>query len=170
MKRVLMPFSIVQYTFLIAVAASLLSCCQNNPSNKISQNESAQITIIEHRLKAGDVIKAFKKANLPIDKVVFCTTETDFDNLLGRPNQYIEKVEWIDTRIKGNSQDNHVGGVIEVFESKDALEDRIKRIEEIEKVAGIKNYRFIHKNVLLRLDSILTSEQADNYEMVLSEL
>lgn len=102
--------------------------------------------------------------------MVFRTAETDLEHLLGKPNQYIEKADWIDTRIKENSIDNQVGGVIEVFETFDALEKRNKQFEEIERKFGIKNYHYIHKNVLLGLDSILTPQQASDYEIVFRSL
>lgn len=152
---------------LIAFAIVCLSSCQNTLLNNASKSKSAQSSAIENKLKARDVIVAFKKANLPIDKVFFYTAETDFENLLGKPDQYIEKVDWIDTRIKSNSIDNHVGGVIEIFETVDALESRKKKVEEVESKAGIKNYLFAHKNVLIRLDSILNPQQASDYEIVL---
>ncbi len=140
-----------------------------NPTKETLRSEVNQTTRAE-KLDAKEVIESFREAGLQIDKVFFITKETDFENLLGKLNQYVEKAEWIDTRIKENSKDNHVGGVIEISETEDALEIRSNQIKEIEKTAGIKNYQFTHKNILLRLDNTINEQQAYDYEIVFKGL
>ncbi len=144
--------------------------CQNSQSNIISEGKSDKTFKVENKLKAVEVIAAFKKANLPIDKIEYFTSETDFEKLLGKPNQYVEKVGWIDTRIKENSRDNFVGGAIEVFDTEDLLQKRIRSRKENEKSFGIENYYVVHKNVLLILDSLLMPQQVSDYEKTFSSL
>jgi hypothetical protein len=149
------------------------SSCQSSQVNTKPENKDNQTStsITSDKLKANNVLDALKKANLPIDRITVYTAETDLNKLLGRPNQYIEKISWIDKRIKENSTDNLVGGTIEVFDSVELVEKRRKYIEEIGKSAGIfTQYQYAHKNVLLRLDKELTPQQASEYEKVLKDL
>src|SRR4051812_12404308 len=65
------------------------------------------------------VLAAFKAANIPIGATVVYSESTDPNKLLGRPNQYVAKVAWYDTRLPAppDLTDLHdtVGGVLEVW-------------------------------------------------------
>ncbi|MDQ3373545.1 MAG: hypothetical protein M3521_06625 [Acidobacteriota bacterium] len=108
---------------------------------------------------------------MPVEKEIIYSAETDPNKLLGRPNQYNEKINWVDKRIKQTSPDNVQGGTIEIFDDIETLEKRKKYIEEIGKSAPMfTQYQYSHKNVLIRLDKELTPPQAAEYEKILKSL
>jgi hypothetical protein len=118
-------------------------------------------------LKLADVQAALR--SLPITNTVIYTAETDPNKLLGRPNQYIEKMSFTDSRIE--PVENSVKCSVEVFASEGDAEARKKYIDAIGKAASpFTEYSFVHKNVLLRLDKSLTPEQADEYRRALDKL
>ncbi len=159
------------HCLLFSVYCIVVFCsCQNSQSNSISEDKSSKTLKVENKLKAVEVIDALKNADFPIDKIEYFTSETDFEKLLGKPNQYVEKAGWIDTRIKSNSADNFQGGGIEVFETEDLLEKREKQWLENQRNMGFENHYLAHKNVLMILDNSLTSQQVSDYEKILKSL
>ena len=121
-------------------------------------------------LKAFQVIDTLKTSKLPISKIEYFTSETDLEKLLGKPEQYVEKASWIDTRIKTNSDDNFVGGGIEVFKSKELLWKRKSHWLAKESMFGFQNHYFENKNVLMILDGSLSQKQIAAYEKAFKSL
>jgi hypothetical protein len=120
---------------------------------------------------ATEVLQAFKDAGLPLGRVEEYTAETDPNGLLGRPNQYIGKLNFEDTRKGDPESDTLTGGTVEVFDSQDNLATRKKYTEAISESASMfAQYIYAHKNILLRIDHQLTPDQAKEYEAVLNNL
>lgn len=156
------------FIFLLLICfVAIGSSCADNNSYAISIKNNSENNQV---LRAAQVVEALKSAKLPISKIEYFTSETDLENLLGKPNQYIEKVGWIDTRIKSNSDDNLVGGGIEVFESAELLRKRKSQWLAKEQEFGFQNYYLENKNVLMILDSSLTQNQIADYEKVFRDL
>jgi hypothetical protein len=117
----------------------------------------------------------FESAGIPISDVVVYTAETDPNNLLGRPHQYIAKVTWQDTRVtpppepaKDLSVDN--GGSIEIFPDQESARRRYEYIDEISKSSIFAEYHYLRGVVFLRLSNELTPTQADEYKQVFDSL
>src|ERR1044072_4173500 len=112
----------------------------------------------------------FKDNQLPIGRVLVFTDETDPNHLLNRPNQYTEKLDWEDKRVKQDDPKYPTGGTIEVFNS---IENLQKRKEYFEKglptvMSGANpEYTYIYKTALIRVRHYLTPAQAKDYEKVL---
>ena len=116
-----------------------------------------------------DVINAFKDAGLPIGVVVVYDEATDPNSLLGRPNQYIAKASWEDTRIEQYG-DSPRGGTVEIFDSTKALNDREEYLEQFVTMPMFLQYMYKHKNMLVRIEGDLTPSQAKEYENILNSL
>lgn len=120
-------------------------------------------------LTADTVVIKLKEAGLPILEEIKYTEETDPNHLLGRPNQYVEKINFSDKRTleKGQKQQYSV----EVFEKTEDLENRKNYTENISKGASMfAQYIYTHKNVLLRLPHKLLPKDAKQYEEILKSL
>jgi len=114
---------------------------------------------------AEEVVNKYKE-KLPIGEVVNYTTETDPNELLGRPGQYIDKISWEDSRID-QSEDDLKGGTIELFDSKETLENRTDYLEQFVETPMFAQYMYVHNLVIVRIDKELTPEQAEEYEKIL---
>lgn len=157
----------------VAIFLSLLIISCQNSSTPSSTSETKPVANLSEKtsLKVSEVIEAMKKAGLPVEKEIIYSAENDPNKLLGRPNQYIEKANWADNRIKQNSLGNLQGGTVEAFDSKETLENRRKYVEEIGKASPLfAQYQYSHKNILIRLEKDLTPEQAAEYEKVIKGL
>ncbi len=123
--------------------------------------------------KAEEIIELMKEKNTNIGKVVVYTEETDSNKLLGRPNQYISKVQFADNRLdQSYVEENDVkGGTIEVFNSKEDMEKRKNYIENISSSTSFfTQYIYSKEYAILRLESELTPEQAKEYESLFYEV
>jgi hypothetical protein len=140
---------------LILVTVLLFSCVGCG-------NEAEKTTAL-------DYVNAFVNAGLPVENIIEYTEETDVNGLLGRPDQYISKVNFADNRIEQYDTSDPLGGTVEVFESKKNLENRKTYIEQLfETGLGGKQYIYVSTDglALLRLEFDLTPEQAGEYEKV----
>jgi hypothetical protein len=129
----------------------LLTACSQTPSIHLS-----------------DATDAFRRADLPFTEVVVYDEETDPNHLLGRPNQYIEKMNFSDSRI---TSPGRKFCSVEIFHSAAEAEDRKSYIDLIGKGASVfAEYSVVHKNVLLRIDKELTPEQFEDYKRAIQSL
>lgn len=130
--------------------------------------------------KVEDVIAAFKDAGLPLGEVIVQTAETDPNERLGRPGEYVGSAQFEDTRIEQpepmseleyDEPDLPVGGVIEMFENNKDLQARKQYLEQVyEAMPLVKQYIYASKLGLLRLEFSLTPDQAKEYETVFMSL
>lgn len=144
----------------------LLMGCSKEQQAAVSE---VQKPIEKTTLTAAEVYQGLKAAGLPIGKYVEYTAETDSNKLLGRPGQYIGKVNFEDSRIDEDT--NNLDNSIEVFANETDLNNRAAYVKAItEKVPFLVQYQYVHKNVLLRLHKALTPTQASEYEAALKKL
>lgn len=131
-------------------------------------------------LTAEEIINKMKEKNTNIGKVVVYTEETDLNQLLGRPGQYISKISFEDKRLEQENADNEylteeernepTGGTIEVFENEKDMKKRKEYIEGFSTSSLFSQYVYSKGNVLLRVDGDLTPTQAKEYESLLNEI
>tara|TARA_R110002020_G_scaffold474773_2_gene707342 strand:+ start:5370 stop:5939 length:570 start_codon:yes stop_codon:yes gene_type:complete len=132
------------------------------------------------KITSDDVIAAFKEAGLPIGEVIIQNADTDPNNKLGRPGEYIGSAQFEDSRVKQLEPmpeietvepDLPLGGIIEVFDNDKDLQARKQYIEQAyEMMPAAKQYMYVNKLVLLRLEYELTPDQAKEYETVFMSL
>jgi hypothetical protein len=133
-----------------------------------SQGKQAQ-TPVKNTFTAAEVMAGLEAAGLPVGNSVEYTADTDTNKLLGRPGQYIGKVNFEDTRIDDDTA--NLDDSIEVFANDTDLQNRLNYTKSISsQMPMFAQYSYSHKNILLRLDKALTPEQAAEYEKALNNL
>lgn len=109
----------------------VLSCNspqQIAPSMPASTPEPIAVTI-----SLKQVVDAFERAKLPIEKPVVYDQKTDPNGILGRPNQYVEKINFADSRDKKRGRDC----TIEIFRNAEDAKARKDYVDTIGKSAPI---------------------------------
>lgn len=120
---------------------------------------------------AKQIVSELQEAGYPIDNVLEYTETNDPNQLLGRPNQYIQKINFADMRFIQSDSSNPVGGSIEIFENSDDCENRAEYITSItESLPAMAEYTYQFDNVLLRLTKDLLPSDAENYEDSVSKI
>jgi hypothetical protein len=141
------------------------------PTNTSAQ--AATETPATAALTDATVLAALKAAGLPIAEVQIYTAETDPNKLLGRPNQYIAKVSWHDSRLPAPPNPAQLevsdGGGLEIYTDPAAAQARADYITGIGKSApALVEYDYVFGPVLLRLSKALTPAQAGDYKNALA--
>ena len=117
---------------------------------------------------------SLKSAGFPIDNIIEYTEETDVNGLLGRPGEYISKVNFADTRIDQYDPEDPLGGTIEVFSSKGDMEKRKKYLEGFAEESSLLGGYYIYVSpdnlAIMRIDYDLTPTQADEYNNAFIEI
>jgi hypothetical protein len=120
-----------------------------------------------------DVVLALQNQGMPIADYEVYTAETDPNELLGRPAQYIGKLNFRDSRLAPNFTDFNVsdGGSIEVFDRESRAQARHDYIAALGEASSLfAEYLYLEGTVLLRLSSRLTPDQAMAYEEAFQEV
>jgi hypothetical protein len=119
---------------------------------------------------AESVLLALQAAGLPVGDYIVYDAATDPNELLGRPGQYIGKVNFVDTSIGEVTPDFSLseGGSIEVFETEQAAQIRHDYILTVTQSSPLlAEYDFLEGTVLLRLSKSFTPDEAAVYEQAL---
>ena len=165
---------------LILLSTALTACGGGEKDQDIPKQEEAQE--VERKVavtEPTELIQAFKDSGLPIGDVVIHSAESDPNNLLGRPDGYTASAHFEDTSVEQDQPFEEgetvlpKGGVIEVWGTQEKAEARKTYIEEVNNtfnMPGLKQYMYIHKDVLLRLEYDIIPDQAKKYEDVLKSL
>ena len=117
-------------------------------------------------------IAAFKKAGIPVTKVVIYTQATDPNHLQGRPGQYTANGSWSDARVASTGLFyGTTVGMLELFSSSADLQTRERYVKTVEKgVPSLEQYIYADGLALLRVSFALTPAQAAKYQSVLARL
>jgi len=161
---------------LVILVHGSISCSTGNqtaPSLPASTPEPVPVAI-----SLKQVVDAFNAAGLPMHKQVVYDERTDPNELLGRPGRYVEKMNFTDKRIKEKfkplnkeMEAANLNCSIEIFKERADAETRHQYLEAIGKPSGMfDSYKFLHKNVLVRIDLKLIPLEADEYKRVLESL
>ncbi len=172
MKRILSAVA-------LGAAVMVTGACTGGPSEPAAtgggQPEQTPGTL---ELTAGQLVEQLAQRMPEAAPSVVFTAETDPNDLLGRPNGYVSKASFTDTRIDQETLtgfeegDVDFGGSVEVFEDEDAA---TKRMEYIQAVLGSDTpfgteYDYVRGPVLLRVIGTLTPDQAAAYETALGAI
>lgn len=115
-------------------------------------------------ISAMVIVNTLADAGLPISDITEYTAETDPNSLLGRPGQYIQKVNFADTTLDQTIQDLN-GGSVEVFTSETDAQNRKTYIDSIgASMPMMVEYSYINGTVLLRLSKDMIPDQAAAYQ------
>lgn len=112
------------------------------------------------------VLRSLKSGGLPIGGYINYTAANDGNHLLGRPGQYVSKVNFRDKRLEAWPDfDSNGGGTIETFASEDDAKKRYDYVHTISSSSSLfAEYEYRDGTVLLRLSHYLTPNQAAEYE------
>jgi hypothetical protein len=122
---------------------------------------------------AENLVEAFKNDGLPIKEIFDYTPENDPNQLLGRPNQYISKANFHDTRFEYRADDpigiaSESGGSVEVFATHDEAQTRADYLAAVTKgIGALTEYDYVQGSTLLRISKSATPNQASAYESAL---
>ncbi len=129
-------------------------------------------------ISAVELVNLLKENDFPIGRTVEYDEKTDPNDLLGRPNEYIEKLDFDDTvaldraisyeyngeTYKIDVPDDPYGGTIEVFENADDAKARYEYIDSVAHSGPLSTYMYLYDNVLIRIQKDLTPSEAKKYE------
>jgi len=154
---------IISFVLSICLILALVGC--DNKYSPFTVGASAGTTASVKPLSAGEITSKLQDAHLPITGVVVYTDETDDNKLLGRPNQYISKANFADTRLSQVDITDPDGGSVETFKNASNLTARKTYIEKIFKDSPMfTEYLIVNGNYLLRLNKDLTAAQVEEYK------
>lgn len=123
-------------------------------------------------ITAPEIVELFKTNGLPVGETLIFDENTDVNGLLGRPNEYIEKLDFeVTTLIEQQSySDTPFGGTIEIFENEKDAKARYDYIDAIAHSGPLSMYMYLHKNTLVRIEKDVLPEEAAKYDAILVKL
>jgi hypothetical protein len=129
-------------------------------------------TVMPDLNDASAVLEFLKARGLPIGETLVYTTETDMNELLGRPGGYMSKVAWRDTRVPAGDQINvGAGGGVEFYADAAGARQRGEYVAKLAmKSPQFTEYTMVQGRIVLRLSKALTPAQAEEYRAVLADL
>jgi hypothetical protein len=163
----------------LVVYLFLLGGCSSDPQMAPSVPASSPAPV-PVAISLKQVADAFDAAGLPIGETVVYDERSDPNGLLGRPGRYVEKMNFTDKRIKppsfvpSNKADREAALLncsIEIFKNLDDAQNRHDYLANLGRASGIfDTYRYLHKNVLVRIDLKLIPSEAEEYRRALETI
>ena len=139
----------------VVMVFSLSACGSSEPKVEVTA-ESSLISLQE------------KISN--VTSIVAYDEETDPNENLGRPGQYIGKADFFDDRME-DTEDN--AGTIEFFSSKSDCNDRYEYLCKLSDpelgVFGVNQYIYKYDLAVFRVSFDLTPTQAEEYKAAMDE-
>lgn len=151
-------------TLLLLMPLLIVACSPKAtaPSLPASTPEPVPVAI-----SLMQVVEAFDKSQLPMTKATIYDETTDPNGLLGRPNRYVEKMNFFDERDKIRKHECS----IEIFRNAEDAKARHDYLVTIGKASSLfATYPYLHKNVLVRISFGVLPKDADVYRLALSDL
>lgn len=141
---------------LVVMVFSLSACGSSEPKVEVT----AESSLISLQEKISNVIS-----------IVVYDEETDPNENLGRPGQYIGKADFFDDRME-DTEDN--AGTIEFFSSKSDCNDRYEYLCKLSDpelgVFGVNQYIYKYDLAVFRVSFDLTPTQAEEYKAAMDEI
>ena len=148
---------VISLCVLMAMLVSLLCACGSSEPKVEVTAESSLISLQE------------KISN--VTSIVAYDEETDPNENLGRPGQYIGKADFFDDRME-DTEDN--AGTIEFFSSKSDCNDRYEYLCKLSDpelgVFGVNQYIYKYDLAVFRVSFDLTPTQAEEYKAAMDEI
>jgi hypothetical protein len=118
---------------------------------------------------AVQVVRSLKRAGMPINRYVNYTAASDPNHLLGRPGQYVSKVNFRDARLRPvRGFDTEGGGSVETFKTRTDAQNRYRYVHAITTSSSLfAEYEYLDGTVFLRLSKVFTPRQAGGYKRAL---
>lgn len=141
---------------LVVMVFSLSACGSSEP--KVEVTAESSLTSLQEKISN-------------VTSIVVYDEETDPNENLGRPGQYIGKADFFDDRME-DTEDN--AGTIEFFSSKSDCNDRYGYLCKLSDpelgVFGVNQYIFKYDLAVFRVSFDLTPTQAEEYKAAMDEI
>lgn len=141
---------------LVVMVFSLSACGSSEP--KVEVTAESSLTSLQEKISNVTSIVAYDE-------------ETDPNENLGRPGQYIGKADFFDDRME-DTEDN--AGTIEFFSSKSDCNDRYEYLCKLSDpelgVFGVNQYIYKYDLAVFRVSFDLTPTQAEEYKAAMDEI
>lgn len=141
---------------LIVMVFSLSACGSSEP--KVEVTAESSLTSLQEKISN-------------VTSIVVYDEETDPNENLGRPGQYIGKADFFDDRMEDT--DNNAG-TIEFFSSKSDCNDRYEYLCKLSDpelgVFGVNQYIYKYDLAVFRVSFDLTPTQAEEYKATMDEI
>lgn len=133
---------------LIMLSASLIACSQPVP------------------VSLSSATGVLRSADVPLYGYTVYDAASDPNKLLGRPSSYIEKASW------SHEEGGLAQSTIEVFKNNGDAERRRREVEQKLDAMPIlgRQYIYLHKNLLVRISSDVTPQDAEKIEAAIKQL
>ncbi len=126
-------------------------------------------------LTAGEALEALKGANEHVTDVIVWDEETDLNDLLGRPGQYVSKADFSDDRVDemwtDESQKMELGlsgGTMETFSSESDCAKRCKYLQALMGsdlgAIGVNQYVYKYPKAIFRVSYDIVPSEAEVYK------
>ena len=159
--------------YVLSAVLLIAGCSSEKNQDEPIQEKTQEVEKIVDTKNPAEVIQAFKNNGLPIGEVLVHTAESDPNTLMGRPEGYIAFAHFEDTNVEQMSPDADdlypMGGSVEIWKTQEEAEARKSYLEEVTKMMNmspLKQYRYVNKEMLLRLEYDIRPDQAKKYEEV----
>jgi hypothetical protein len=164
-------------TTILFTSLLFLAACGTNGSAATSTPMATSTPTTPHLGQTADQILAgLKGKGLPIGTSFTYTATNDPNNLLGRPNEYISKDNFIDTRISTSDTGANItvsdGGAIETFTNSSDAQKRFTYLQSLSTSGNplFAEYEYLDSTAILRISTKLTADQAGAYQTALKTL
>ncbi len=181
--RILLPV-------FVLISAICISACGGSSQSSSSPTATTKVTPtavstpspspapqVAHSGRTADqILQGLKSHGLPIGVSFTYNAANDLNHDLGRPFQYIGKVNFKDTRISSTEQGAAIsvsdGGSIEMFANESDAMHRFSYLQALSKSGSpfFVEYEYLDGVVILRISSLLTPDQAAKYQAALKAL
>lgn len=164
---------IISLAVSAACILSLAGCNSSDAGSTVSSKaettaETSAETVAEVPTEtptAKSIYDTLKSSVTSVGNYVEYTEDTDTNGLLGRPNQYTQKINFADTAIEQSDESDPQGGSIEVFATSEDAQSRADYIDSVtQDTPTLQEYHYINGTVLLRLSYDITPSVAKEYE------
>lgn len=149
--------------FLMALLV-LIVACSNNTGSAIEGDEE--------QISSRALVSVI--SSLPnVKETLTYSEETDPNELLGKPNNYIGKIDFEDDRCEQLVENHLEGGTIEYFSNEEDCDARYEYLEKLNNAKmgafGLNQYMYKYPTLILRVSYDLTPTEAEQYKNELNE-
>lgn len=166
----------VRLTFAVACLLAVAACTGEPGGERSDQQPSASASPSVYAPSASQVVAELARRGAPLRTPHDYTAATDPNKLLGKPNGYLSKTAFSDSRVpaeyvRAERKEALIrGGSVEVFVSADRARARAEDVKRISRsLPKLAEHDLLAGPVLLRLSRLLTLEQIAVYQSALAE-
>lgn len=160
---------VISILLLLAMVLSLAACGSSKTETTTTKKETTTKAKVE--MTADTSLTALKKEVPTITKTVIYTEDTDPNGVLGRPNQYIGKGDFFDSRMEDTDTE---AGTIEFFSTKSDCKDRYDYLGQMSTADlgsfGLNQYIYKYDKAIFRVSYEFTTDEAAAFKTAMDTI